>query len=234
MKRLARALAGIFGIGVLGSVVLFIPQKNAVGAGGAPVTVLNTPLPVSGSVNASQSGTWNVGITGTPSVNVGTPTVNVASLPQVSITPPALTKVANIDDPGRVSYQSTVSNVGKCSGTACSFSFPSVPAGHRVVVQHIGGIVDFNTVPTNIEVLIIGSPQVFMTAFFAPPVPSGSLSSSFDQPVLFYIDENQFVSVNVFINNGASFNGAQFVDQFVTLTGYELDCSVAPCAAIAQ
>src|SRR5215467_10748641 len=50
-------------------------------AGSAPVMVVNTPLPVtlqgtgsiSGTVAATQSGTWNVGITGTPAVNLANP-----------------------------------------------------------------------------------------------------------------------------------------------------------------
>ena len=67
MKRFARALAVFFGIVVLGSFVLLVPQKNAAGAGSAPVTIVNTPLPVTGDVSATVSGT--VGIAGTPTVN---------------------------------------------------------------------------------------------------------------------------------------------------------------------
>src|SRR5258708_22535797 len=35
------------------------------------VFITNTPLPVQGTVAAAQSGPWNVGIAGTPTVNVG-------------------------------------------------------------------------------------------------------------------------------------------------------------------
>src|SRR5689334_12852563 len=53
-------------------------------SGSAPVTVLNTPLPVAGSVAASQSGGWAVDVNTLPSVTVGSlPDVNVASLPPV-------------------------------------------------------------------------------------------------------------------------------------------------------
>jgi hypothetical protein len=46
MKCFARALAVTLGLVVLGVFVLLVSQKNATGAGAAPVTVVNTPLPV--------------------------------------------------------------------------------------------------------------------------------------------------------------------------------------------
>ena len=81
----------LFGIG-LGIAMLLATVSIAKGqqgpppsAGSAPVTVVNTPLAVTGNttvsgsvaisntptVNAKQSGNWNVGIVGTPTVNIG-------------------------------------------------------------------------------------------------------------------------------------------------------------------
>jgi hypothetical protein len=55
------------------------------------VMVVNTPLPVTGTitgsptVNAQQSGAWDVGITGTPNVNVAnTPNVGITGTPTVN------------------------------------------------------------------------------------------------------------------------------------------------------
>ena len=86
---------------VAGGVLLIVlsvslAQVNSVGAAGGPsVTVVNTPLPVTGTVNANVTG--NVGVTGTPSVSVtnfpatqpvsgtvgitGTPNVNIVNTP---------------------------------------------------------------------------------------------------------------------------------------------------------
>src|SRR5262249_2368034 len=62
MKRFARALAVILGIVFLGSLVLVVPQKNVTAQSGPTVSIASPlPLPVKG----------NVGITGTPTVNVG-------------------------------------------------------------------------------------------------------------------------------------------------------------------
>jgi hypothetical protein len=70
MMRFAKMLVVTVGFGTLGFVMSLVPQKNATGAGAAPVFVTNTSLPVSGTVAAQQSGTWNVGITGTPTVSL--------------------------------------------------------------------------------------------------------------------------------------------------------------------
>src|SRR5262249_11582529 len=93
---------------VAGGVLLIVlsvslAQVNSVGAAGSPsVTVVNTPLPVTGTVNANVTG--NVGVTGTPSVSVtnfpatqpvsGTvgitviPSVNIVNTPTVTLVQP--------------------------------------------------------------------------------------------------------------------------------------------------
>jgi len=145
---------------------------------------------------------------------------------------PVPTSSVNVTDPGRIAYQATVNNGGGCVGSSCPFLFPAVASGHRVVVQHIAGVLDFNTVPTNISVLVVNGAGAFITQFFAP-IPTGFGFSAFDQPVLFYIDSLQQAEVGVSLTgNGATFLG-DGASQIVTLTGYELDCTVAACAPIA-
>jgi len=206
--------------------------KNVVVTNTPNVKVVNTP-----TVNAQQSGVWNVGITSplqlAPGTSVGIngiPTVNVASLPPIP--PPALTTVVNIDDPGRVPYQFTANNVGKCSGSSCTFSFSTVPSGHRRVIQHIGGIINFSSAPSQIWVLIQTGGGGPLSGFFAP-IPTGAEFTSFQQSALVYLDQSQSISIEVFLFGGSTFAGDS-TEQFITLSGYELDCSMAPCAAIAQ
>jgi len=103
---------------------------QAQGQGGPTVTIDPDQLPlpvkgsttVSGTVAATQSGTWNVGLTGTPNVNVANPA-----------TAPAL--FLNVEDPGRVAYQSVAA--GNCSSGGCFAGFSLVPANHRLVIQRI-------------------------------------------------------------------------------------------------
>jgi len=52
------------------SLALTVPERKPVQAANpAPVTVTNIPLSVQGTINAAQSGSWNVGITGNSAVN---------------------------------------------------------------------------------------------------------------------------------------------------------------------
>lgn len=46
MKRFARLLSVVFGLGLLGFALSLVPQKTATGAGGAPVMVINSSVPV--------------------------------------------------------------------------------------------------------------------------------------------------------------------------------------------
>jgi hypothetical protein len=118
-----------------------------------------------------------------------------------------------IDDPGRTPYQS-LSRVFAQSGFA-SFSFGVVPANHRLVVQHISGnfLVVPNGPPLSISML---EPNGFIVSSFF--VPTFGSITAFDQP-------SAIVSGNLLSNIGA---------QTLTITGYLVDCSAAPCAAITQ
>jgi hypothetical protein len=87
------------------------------GAGSAPVTVTNTPLPVL----AQQQGGWNVGISGTPTVTAEQSTVWA---------------IENRDERGRVPYSHSM-RCAERDANACSVAFPPVPAGMRLVIEHI-------------------------------------------------------------------------------------------------
>ena len=92
IKNRLFATAIIAGLAVIGS-VMNSRQFTIQGAGGPTVTIDQAQLPlpvqgslgVSGSVAATQSGPWNVGITGTPTVNIN----NTVNPLRVLITSPA-------------------------------------------------------------------------------------------------------------------------------------------------
>src|SRR5262249_1221796 len=144
--------------------------------------VVNTPLPVtlqgtgaiSGTVAATQSGTWNVGITN-------------AALP-----------VANTDDPSRMPYQSSLQP--DCSDIVCAFAFGKVPDGKRLVVQQCAGGFDFTgpvtaTSPASACVFAenTGLTDFPVVCFNVGTV--GSHNADFDQPVQLYFDAGQSVTV---------------------------------------
>jgi hypothetical protein len=169
---------------------------------------------VSGTLAATQSGAWNVGINGTPNVNVANPA-----------TAPAL--FLNVNDPGRIPYQSTMA-ASFCQPSRCEATFTAVPALHRLVIQHFSGFAEFSALPSGASAALSTLPFSFFNAFILPtPVPvANGFEVDFDQPAQLYYDAGQKPVATV---NAAFIASAEF-----TVIGYMLDCTIAPCAAIAH
>jgi hypothetical protein len=144
--------------------------------------------------------------------------------------------VLNVDDPGRVAYQSVLEgNTGtNCfgNGGGCRFQFPVVPSGHRLVIQHVSAeiVANANGVPASVGVGPV-TDGINALVFYAT-VQSGSFIQ-FDQPVLVYVDAGQIPQVLIIPINGVD-AGSPNIGQIATLFGYMLDCSAGPCAAIAH
>jgi hypothetical protein len=134
---------------------------------------------------------------------------------------------SRIDDPGRIPLIATFSN--GCSGNSCFYTFPAVSAGHRVVIQSVSGNLVFNSAPTVLAGFVTSTAGTGSVQFNVPVAPAGTVTS-FDQPVLYFVDAGQSPEVQ-FFSTGAQFNST--VGQNLTLVGYELDCNAAPCSAIA-
>ena len=157
----------------------------------------------------------------------GTGTAQAVVSTLVSVVNPTTSPVAslNVTDPGRVAYQSSLSTSSCSALIECILKFPTVPSGHRVVIQHIGGYDAFNATPTALQSIVELDGTTIMSSFFMPT--SNSLYA-IDQPEMFYVDAGHHVELFLEIYGG-NFSGIGNL----TLTGYELDCTVAACAAIA-
>src|SRR5579863_3384134 len=112
MKLAGRLLFVTLALGIFGLALSLIGHENAHAVGSfpppapTPVSVSNTPLPVNanvtntvlpvqGTVNAAQSGSWNVGINGTPTVQLAAgATVGVNGTPTVQLAPGATVAVS--------------------------------------------------------------------------------------------------------------------------------------------
>ena len=176
------------------------------------MTVLNTPLAITGTVTTSGS------------VTVANPQTKVVN----PATSPALT--SSVDDPGRIAYQAIQSKSG-CSNL-CQIEFAAVPLGKRLVIQHVSGSLGLNGPPKSVVVNLAKDnvANSGVSAFFTPVVAgaaTNSFASVFDQPVLFYIDAGGKPTILASADSSTISNGQ------VTLTGYLLDCTVNTCAAIA-
>jgi hypothetical protein len=137
-----------------------------------------------------------------------------------SATNPALT--SSVDDPGRTACQST--KLTGCINNGCSFSFPAVPVGHRLVVQHVSVSMSTIETPQSVDVVLQGSDLSGPVIFFS------STARRFDQSVLFYFDGGDTPGLLVSVSGASLFN----ILQVSTLIGYLLDCTAAPCAVIAH
>lgn len=143
---------------------------------------------------------------------------------------PAIASV--MDDRGRIPYQAIVNApVSQCGGSNyCYINFPAVPAGHRLVITQIAGLYFFDQ--TGTPQFDVGfqslAPGGFQTGWL-PPTHSSALSD-FNYPFTFYVDAGQSfrMAAEVF---GETFSNQ--LTQQATVTGYLLDCTAAPCSAIA-
>jgi hypothetical protein len=196
-------------LSVLAVIGTIMNSRQATAQDGGPKVTIESPipLPVTGSL----------GITGTANVLV----TNPATAPVLFL---------NVNDPGRIPYQSEV--LGTCDANACITFFPVVPANHRLVIQHFSGEITFSGSPSPLAAVLRGA------AGFGPAQSSSMVTANipaqgpfhatslFDQSVLLYFDAGKQPLTQVSAPN------IQFAD--ITLTGYMLDCTIAPCAAIAQ
>jgi hypothetical protein len=137
---------------------------------------------------------------------------------------------SRIDDPGRIPYQSNLFNAGGCAGsTICTLSFGPVPANHRLVVQHVSGSFAFSGNGGGPLIDLTSPGLTAIIQFISPATPGGF--GAFDVPVQVYYDAGSAPVVEAFLFGSQLFTGQE---AFATLTGYMLDCSAAPCAAIAH
>ena len=141
---------------------------------------------------------------------------------------PAIT--SRMDDPGRVPYQSTINGLSCVNTNSCIVSFPVVPVGHRLVVTQISGAHNGpqpGTGPFAVSVRIgLNGPAGAINQFYWDLESNGSYVLPFSA----YVDAG--VNVNLVDSIvGTTYNNGP---QLITVTGYMLDCTAAPCAAIAQ
>ena len=147
MKKMPNILLLTLAFGLITCALGFLTAKPAPAQHpphAEPVKVTNTPLPVQGTVNASQNGAWSVGVNNFPA----TQTVSFNGAPQpVSFSNTADSPLFNRDvDNGRNPFQRhlvldngfvnpTFPGVG-CAITQCQASF-DIPAGMRLVIEHV-------------------------------------------------------------------------------------------------
>jgi hypothetical protein len=201
------------------------------------------------SANAAAQTATDVNVVNVPSVRVTNPlrvsfpetvpvTGNVtATIPSgVKITNPSTAPVlaSHLEDPGRIPYQSDVAASAQCpyqgiASQQCVASFAAVPAGKRLVIQ-------------NISLAFIGALPSDM--YFAVNVTQNSVNHGFlTRPTTASaVVDNEYVfaqsNTTLYADPGPVYLIVRFhspnplFPQTFALTGYEIDCTAAPCAPI--
>lgn len=220
MNVLRRIVLGLAGVVAVALAMQLAAPKAVQAIVSHFVTVDNTaanPVPVAGTVAVSSlpavqlSGNVNATVTNGPA----TPVPTFAT-----------------DDPGRIPFQAAEQDATACNGQGiCFLQFGTVPAGHRIVIKHVSGAL-FTAASSQTIVTVgpfNGAGLAFESFMVGPGRGTGfPVETVFDQPVQFYFDQGQAVEVS--LNATSTFISG--TSALMTLTGYELDCTVAPCGPI--
>jgi hypothetical protein len=180
MKKLGRVLSLTIGLGVAVALVGHFNSGTTRAVVIDPVKVVNSasdPVPVTGNVKASQSGSWKVAIDGTPTVNVASaPPVNVSFPSSIGINgtvpvrnAPGLIGfdpfiVQDFENPARTSFQA---QCNWTAGVGCRLTV--VPSTRILVIEMVTAEIGVSTggKPFDVEVIV------------APPVVPYSLTPAF-------------------------------------------------------
>lgn len=179
------------GIALIALSLSFTHVEPVGGAGSAPVTVVNTPLPVQGTVNVANFPASN---------NV---TLNPATQNPVTVVNPAdIAKALGIQHP----YQKEVLCQWPNDNNHCDVSFTS-PTNQRLVFEYISGQCNLNPGMQILDVNVItiagGARAVHNLGIVNPAGGNffGNVLVSFGQTVRLYADQGTQVEVTVLESN---------------------------------
>jgi hypothetical protein len=173
MKRFAEMLLVTLGFGALGFVMSLVPQKNATGASAAPVNIVSSiPLSVSGTVAAQQSGTWNVGISGTPSVNaaVSNPLGGTGPTPLV---------IQDSENPARTAFDPTPGSCSFNGSQECAIALFVVPTEKIAVIESASGICGTDSGASIYSAAISFGTSIPFSVFYFLPGPAVPVGAGF-------------------------------------------------------
>lgn len=174
LKKNLTAIAAAGSLFVIGSFM----SRHAVADSSKDVVIANVPLPVSGTVAATQSGAWNVGILGSPNVTVANPAGNPVQ----------------VRDVNEASQPVAAANGLAFFESAAQVDIPlyTVPPGKRLVIEYFSGECFMPTGRTAVaSVRYLGAGRLLQHWLtMSPPATSGSALpfTSFGGPLRAYVD----------------------------------------------
>ena len=220
MQRIKSYLLAAVGVAVLGvSFVLSAAHTSNAAPGPESVTVVNTsanPVPtlaqgttnIAGTVQAAQSGSWNVGISGTPTFQVG----NTASNPVF---------VSDVNEPAMHPFQASAGGALNAGSAETTVGIP-VPSGKRLAIKFVSAL---GSVPTG---------QVIRASFFTTiggletrhtlvMTPQGTFSPQDDFAASQSVEVFADGGTSIFVEFDRSGGGVGTGGGFVSISGYLID-----------
>jgi len=180
-----------------------------------------TPVEVTNTVPVTQSGAWNVGISGTPTVNVN----NSAAAPMM---------VRDVDGPNRQPFQrifNAASGPGACGLNFCTFPLGAVPAGKFLVLTHFQGELALATGNVPLGVTLkrsTGSVRLFdvprnSLACYNDTLSIGSPTRCpFNEEIRVILTAGESAFVDLYLSAGGNLDQNGW-PQSVVVTGYFVD-----------
>ena len=154
MKKFTRIVFGLAGFALLAVAFAPITERHAIASGAAPVSVVNVPLPVQGTVSVGN--TPNVHITNSPSVSIAnTPSVSVSnsSLPVTNPLDTFNNPVPLLVSTDAQPYESSCV-ISNPQDFVASCSFDAVTTGKRLVIREFSALT-FTSLGTGVHKLFL-------------------------------------------------------------------------------
>ncbi|HEV8367924.1 MAG TPA: hypothetical protein VGQ39_08235 [Pyrinomonadaceae bacterium] len=203
---------------------------RVVNTGSEPVPIVGNTT-VNGTVQAQQSGSWNVGINGTPTVGLdfSNNTVKFDAVNNtVKIDPTNPLAVRNVDNPARQPFQADAPSIGEFQpGQGIAFAnITTVPQGKRFVIEQVsimGGMLPGQKMLTaGIEVLSANQNNTYYLTITPQGTNSGGFRDIYvaSQQVRLYADPGTNVYGVATRDNTTGFANAAVT---WTISGYLVD-----------
>jgi hypothetical protein len=232
MQYVARVLVLTLALGVLAVTLSFYSSQPAVaGPGATSVIVTNTPLPVTGNVNAAVTSLPAVQISGTPSVNANitngsvtvSGTVGVGSMPpidgNVTVANSAANPVPTIvaDNPPAEPFTWALPVIFPDTGNFSLLVPPITPDGKTVssaVIEILSGACGGLPVPmSGIAISLAASSPSYNLPFALGPDPTAPVGS---QTVRLYVQPGSSITLHPLASETGGGCSVSFFGHYIT------------------
>jgi hypothetical protein len=200
MKQLGKIILLALGFGIFAAVLgqfnvgtTPAAAQNAGPPSGLNVNVVNTPLPVTGSVNATVNFPSSIGISG-----------NSATSPLF---------VTDVDNPAKQPFTSSCFTELTAGDNACIFK--SVPAGKELVIEMFSASIEMVTGRRPVNALLEGTANGVLYGLFYPlslngttpaPTPPADFWAVAQPLTRAYADQTTATSCHIFVFGGDGIN----------------------------